>query len=95
MRDTPAANDAGYPVVVDDPAGCPVFVARTVSGFDPAAPTPDWMAPRLEQAGMRPISLGVDVTNYVMLELGQPIHGYDADKLAGPIRVRRAARASG
>ena len=76
--------------MVDDPPGCPVFVARTVSGFDPAAPTPDWMSRRLQLAGMRPISLAVDVTNYVMLELGHPIHGYDADRLAGPIRVRRA-----
>jgi phenylalanyl-tRNA synthetase beta chain len=90
-RNTPAPNADGYPVVVDDLTGCPVFVARTVSGFDPGAPTPDWMARRLEQAGMRPISLAVDVTNYVMLELGHPIHGYDADRLAGPIRVRRAA----
>ncbi|GAA1144171.1 phenylalanine--tRNA ligase subunit beta [Nocardioides aquiterrae] len=89
-RPVPAPNDAGYPVFVDDPAGCPVFVARTVTGLDPAAPTPDWMARRLQQAGMRPISLAVDVTNYVMLETGRPIHGYDADKLAGPIRVRRA-----
>ena len=61
-----------------------------MSGFDPTAPTPDWLAHRVRLAGMRPISLAVDVTNYVMLELGQPIHGYDADKLAGPIRVRRA-----
>ena len=90
-RATPEPNDQGYPVIIDDPSGCPVFVARTVSGFDPAAPTPDWMARRLQQAGMRPISLSVDVTNYVMLELGHPIHGYDADRLAGPIRVRRAA----
>jgi phenylalanyl-tRNA synthetase beta chain len=89
-RSTPEPDDNGYPVVVDDPAGCPVFVARTVSGFDPAAPTPEWMARRLNQAGMRPISLAVDVTNYVMLELGHPIHGYDLDRLAGPIRVRRA-----
>ena len=51
---------------------------------------PTWMARRIQLAGMRPISLAVDVTNYVMLELGRPIHGYDADKLAGPIRVRRA-----
>ncbi len=89
-RDVPADNGKGYPVVVDDPEGCPVFVARTVSGFDPAAPTPTWMARRLLLAGQRPISLAVDVTNYVMFEMGRPIHGYDADKLSGPIRVRRA-----
>ncbi|HET8604021.1 MAG TPA: phenylalanine--tRNA ligase subunit beta [Marmoricola sp.] len=89
-RKVPEANDEGYPVVVDDPAGCPVFVTRTVTGFDPAAPTPDWLARRVRQAGMRPISLAVDVTNYVMLELGQPIHGYDKARLSGPIRVRRA-----
>jgi phenylalanyl-tRNA synthetase beta chain len=89
-RVTPEANDDGYPVTVDDPAGCPVFVARSVTGVDPAAPTPDWMARRLTQAGMRPISLAVDVTNYVMLEMGHPIHGYDRARLDGPIRVRRA-----
>lgn len=89
-RDVPPADDAGHRVVVDDPEGCPVFVARTVSGFDPAAPTPAWMARRVTQAGMRPISLAVDVTNYVMLETGRPIHGYDADKVAGPLGVRRA-----
>ena len=89
-REVPAPNGDGYPVVVDDPAGCPVFVARIVSGFDPTAPTPDWMVQRLAQCGQRSISLAVDVTNYVMLELGRPIHGYDADKLSGPIRVRRA-----
>ena len=89
-REVPAPNDAGYPVVVEAPDGCPVFVTRTVTGFDPGAPTPDWLAQRIRMAGMRPISLAVDVTNYVMLELGQPIHGYDGDRLAGPIRVRRA-----
>lgn len=90
-RSMPAADDAGHPVVIDDAEGCPLFVARTVSGFDPAAPTPDWMAQRITAAGMRPISLAVDITNYVMLELGRPIHGYDADKVAGALRVRRAA----
>ena len=63
-----------------------------MTGFDPAAPTPTWLARRLHLAGMRPISLAVDITNYVMLELGQPIHGYDGDKLSGPIRVRRRHR---
>ncbi len=89
-RDVPAPNDAGYPVRVEAPEGCPVFVTRSVVGFDPAAPTPRWLARRLQLAGMRPISLAVDVTNYVMLELGQPIHGYDGDRLAGPVVVRRA-----
>ena len=89
-RKAPAADQDGYPVVIDDPDGCPVFVARTVSGFDPTATTPTWMARRLLLCGQRPISLAVDITNYVMFELGRPIHGYDADKLSGPIRVRRA-----
>ena len=90
QREVPAPNGDGYPVVIDDAVGCPVFVARVVSGIDPEAPTPDWMAHRLALSGMRPISLAVDITNYVMLELGRPIHGYDADRLRGPIRVRRA-----
>ncbi|CAN5439710.1 phenylalanine--tRNA ligase subunit beta [soil metagenome] len=89
-REVPAPNADGYPVLLDDPEGCPLFVARLVSGFDPTATTPDFIARRLTQAGMRPISLAVDITNYFMLEIGRPIHGYDADKLTGPIRVRRA-----
>ena len=80
----------GFPVRVDDADACPVFTARTVTGFDPARPTPVWMAQRLEQAGMRSISLAVDVTNYVMLEVGHPIHGYDLPSLQGGIVVRRA-----
>jgi phenylalanyl-tRNA synthetase beta chain len=90
MREVPAPNDGGYPVRVEAEDGCPVFATRTVTGFDPSAPTPRWLARRIQLAGMRPISLAVDVTNYVMLELGQPIHGYDGDKLRGPIVVRRA-----
>ena len=81
----------GYPVRVDDAAACSVFVTRTVTGVDPKAPSPRWLQHRLVMAGMRPISIGVDVTNYVMLELGQPIHGYDKDRLTGEIVVRRAA----
>jgi len=90
VRDVPTPNDAGYPVRVEAEDGCPVFATRTVTGFDPSAPTPRWLARRIQLAGMRPISLAVDITNYVMLELGQPIHGYDGDKLSGPIVVRRA-----
>lgn len=94
QRDIPVANDpandTGYPVRIDDPAGCPVFVTRTVTGFDPSAPTPKHIVSRLAGAGMRPISLAVDVSNYVMLELGQPNHAYDRAKLSGSIVVRRA-----
>jgi len=86
----PSSGD-GYPVRVDDSAACPVFVARAVTGFDPTRSTPGWMARRLDAAGMRPISLAVDVSNYVMLELGQPNHAYDRAKLQGPITVRRAS----
>lgn len=87
--DVPVDGEA-YPVVVDDPAACPRFVVRQVRGFDPQRPTPPELVRRLEQCGMRSISLAVDVSNYVMLELGQPNHAYDLAKLAGPIRVRRA-----
>ncbi|QOR72189.1 phenylalanine--tRNA ligase subunit beta [Ruania alkalisoli] len=92
----PEATVDGFAVEVSDEApihgtpGCDRFVARIVRGIDPAAPTPDWMATRLRQAGMRPISLTVDVTNYVMLDLGQPLHAYDLATLAAPIVVRRA-----
>lgn len=96
LREVPAANEAGFPVVVDDEApirgniGCDRFVTQVVRGIDPNAPTPDWMKRRLSQAGMRPISLAVDITNYVMLDLGQPLHAYDLDTLQAPITVRRA-----
>lgn len=88
--DYPQPDGAGHPVVLDDTDGCPYFVARTVTGFDPAAPTPEVIKRRLEAVGVRSISLAVDVTNYVMFELGQPIHAYDRAKLQGPIVVRRA-----
>ena len=70
--------------------GCDRYHARVVRGFDPTAKSPNWMQRRLTRAGMRPISLAVDVTNYVMLDLGQPMHAYDLDKIAPPIVVRRA-----
>ncbi|WP_433160710.1 phenylalanine--tRNA ligase subunit beta [Kribbella sp. CA-247076] len=84
------AGSGGYPVRVDDAGACSVFVTRTVTGIDPKAPSPRWLQKRLLATGMRPISIGVDVTNYVMLELGQPIHGYDKARLSGEIVVRRA-----
>ncbi|GAB3924937.1 phenylalanine--tRNA ligase beta subunit [Microlunatus endophyticus] len=86
----PATTADGYPVVINSDA-CPVFVALTVTGIDPTAASPRWLQRRLHQAGMRSISLAVDVTNYVMLESGQPIHAYDKAKLSGPIVVRKAA----
>jgi len=89
--DVPVSVDGtSYPVIVEDADACPVFTAREVTGFDPSRPTPAWMARRIEQAGMRSISLAVDVSNYVMLELGQPNHAYDKSKLRGAICVRRA-----
>ncbi|SDU66401.1 phenylalanine--tRNA ligase subunit beta [Jiangella alkaliphila] len=89
--DVAMTGDDGYPVRLEDAERCPVFAARAVTGVDPAAPSPRWLQRRVQLAGMRPISLAVDITNYVMLELGQPIHGYDRDALRGPIVVRRAA----
>ena len=86
----------GYSVVVDDQApvrgrrGCDVFVTRVVRGVDATRPTPRWMVSRLQLAGIRSISIAVDITNYVMLELGQPIHAYDLARLTGGITVRRA-----
>ncbi|TXS28850.1 phenylalanine--tRNA ligase subunit beta [Streptomyces sp. ms191] len=91
LLDVPAPNSYGYPVQIVDPIGCDRFTARTVVGLEPEARTPIWLARRLQKAGMRPISLAVDITNYVMLELGQPLHAYDRTRLDGPIGVRRAA----
>ncbi len=87
---------AGFPVAVDDQApirgrvGASEFVARIVRGVDPTKPTPAWMIARLTLAGIRSLGVLIDITNYVMLELGEPIHGYDLDRLRGGITVRRA-----
>jgi phenylalanyl-tRNA synthetase beta chain len=86
----PPVDGAAYDVRIDDPLGCDQFSARAIRGLRADAVSPDWMQQRLRQSGMRPISLAVDVTNYVMLETGQPLHAYDRSKLAGPLGVRRA-----
>ncbi|KAF4411114.1 MULTISPECIES: phenylalanine--tRNA ligase subunit beta [Streptomyces] len=90
LLDVPGPNSHGHPVQVADPAGCDRFTARTVTGVRPGTHSPLWLQRRLQKAGMRPISLAVDITNYVMLELGQPLHAYDRSRLDGPIGVRRA-----
>lgn len=97
-KNAPQGKSGGdIEVIIDDnnpihgQVGCDRYYARAVRNFDPAAKSPNWMRRRLTRAGMRSISLAVDVTNYVMLDLGQPMHAYDLDKIAGPIVVRRAA----
>ncbi|MGI5453251.1 phenylalanine--tRNA ligase subunit beta [Streptomyces sp. CA-249302] len=91
LIDVPGPNAFGYPVQVSDPFGCDRFTARTVTGLSPEARSPIWLQRRLQKVGMRPISLAVDVTNYVMMELGQPLHAYDRSLVQGTIGVRRAA----
>ena len=93
-----AVSGEGFGLVINDEA--PIrgrktsesFILRTVTGIDATKPTPTWMRARLKLAGMRSISLAVDITNYVMLELGQPVHAYDLDKVKGSFTIRRAAK---
>src|SRR2546430_8562537 len=85
-----ATEEPPYPVDVVDTIGCDRFAARLVRGIDPDAPTPPLVRHRLTVAGIRSISLAVDITNYLMLELGQPMHAFDPNRLAGPLVVRRA-----
>ena len=84
----PAKSQARHPVKISAPQGCGRFAGRVIRGVNAAAPTPSWLKARLEQSGQRSISALVDVTNYVMLELGRPLHVYDLDKLRGAIDVR-------
>lgn len=79
-----------FPVELQAPEACPRYVGRIIRGIDPQAKTPMWMQEKLRRSDLRPISPVVDITNYVMIELGQPMHGFDFDKLAGGIKVRRA-----
>ena len=88
-RPVPAPRCEGYPVALESDA-CPVFTALTVTGLDPSRPSPRWLTRRIQLAGMRPISLVVDVANHVMLETGQPLHTYDAASLQGTVVARQA-----
>jgi phenylalanyl-tRNA synthetase beta chain len=84
LRDT-------FPVKLTAPEGCPKFTCRIVRGIDNTRPSPTWLRERLRRAGLRPISPVVDITQYVMLELGQPMHAYDLGKLAGGLEARFAS----
>lgn len=92
----PTTKPADIEVAVEDDGpihgvvGCDRYYARAVHGFDAGSHTPNWMRRRLVRSTMRSLSLAVDVTNYVMMDLGQPMHAYDLDKIEGPIVVRRA-----
>ncbi|MEN8214289.1 MAG: phenylalanine--tRNA ligase subunit beta [Pseudomonadota bacterium] len=85
-----ASTDEKVAVLLQAPQACPRYLCRIVSGIDPAAETPLWMQERLRRGGLRSLGVVVDVTNYVLLELGQPMHGFDLDRLSGGITVRMA-----
>ncbi|MFY9976368.1 MAG: phenylalanine--tRNA ligase subunit beta [Chromatiaceae bacterium] len=90
VEPVPATLDSRFPVRLLSPDACPRYACRIIRGIDARAETPLWMRERLRRGGIRAISPVVDVTNYVLLELGQPMHGFDLDRLSGEIRVRMA-----
>lgn len=90
LPELPVASGQAVQAASSDKAACDLLVLRTLEGFDPKAPTPGFIKSRLAAVGVRSISLAVDVTNYVMFELGQPLHAFDADKVSGSIQARRA-----
>ncbi|HSH28745.1 MAG TPA: phenylalanine--tRNA ligase subunit beta, partial [Thiohalobacter sp.] len=85
-----AAVDDTFPVTVAEPEACPRYLGRVIRGIDPEAVTPLWLQERLRRGGIRPLGPVIDVTNYVLLELGQPMHGFDLARLQDGIEVRLA-----
>ena len=92
LADLPEAAGSAIQAASDDYEACDLLVLRTLGNYNPAAPTPDFIKARLAAVGVRSISLAVDLTNYVMFELGQPLHAFDADKITGTIRARWAKK---
>jgi len=86
----PITGNRKQPVQIDAPADCGRFISRVIENVNARAVTPDWMKQRLDRSGIRSISALVDIGNYVMLEIGQPMHVFDADKLSGSLHIRRA-----
>jgi phenylalanyl-tRNA synthetase beta chain len=87
---TATAHSENLKVAVSAPSACPRYLGRLIKGINPTAETPLWMQERLRRSGIRSLSAVVDVTNYVLIELGQPLHAFDAAKLSGTINVRYA-----